>query len=144
MPVRAVVLTVTLACLLCLLNIGSTTYIVFNAITSLCCWAIYLSYAICISSLIYARVVNPNLKLGDWNLGRAGLYVNIFALVYTLWVMVILPFPSTVPVTPSNMNYCGPIVIVILLFIAVMWFGWARKNWPGPNLTIRDFILAHS
>ncbi|KAK6821272.1 hypothetical protein PG987_015672 [Apiospora arundinis] len=144
-PVRAVVLCVILTSLLCLLNIGSSTYVVFNAITSLCSWALYLSYAICILSMVLARLEEgPNLKLGEWNPGRYGFAINSAALTYTLYMMVWLPFPSTTPVDAATMNYCAIAVGFILVFTFAMWFGWARKNWPGPNLTIRDYVIAHS
>ena len=117
----------------------------FNAITSLCSWALYLSYAICILSMVLARLEEgPGLKLGEWSLGRYGLAVNCAALAYTLYMMVWLPFPSTTPVDASTMNYCAIMVGFILVFTFAMWFGWARKNWPGPNLTIRDYVIAHS
>ncbi|KAK8008149.1 hypothetical protein PG991_010700 [Apiospora marii] len=144
-PIRAVVLCVILTSLLCLLNIGSSTYVVFNAITSLCSWALYLSYAICILSMGLARLEQgADLKLGNWNLGRYGFAINSAALAYTLYMMVWLPFPSTTPVDAATMNYCAIVVAFILVFTFGMWFGWARKNWPGPNLTIRDYVIAHS
>ncbi|KAK6832880.1 hypothetical protein PG995_012657 [Apiospora arundinis] len=143
-PVRALCLTVVLVSLLCLLNIGGTTYIVFNAITGLTCWALYFSYAICLISMISARFNKADFKLGSWNLGRFGLAINCFALVYTLYIMVWLPFPQSTPVAPAEMNYCAPMVGFVLIFTLGMWFGWARKNWSGPNVKIRDFVIAQS
>ncbi|KAK8066815.1 hypothetical protein PG997_013562 [Apiospora hydei] len=125
-PARALCLTVVLVSLLCLLNIGGTTFIVFGAITGLTCWAL------------------GGLKLGSWNLGRFGLAINCFALVYTLYIMVWLPFPQSTPVDAAGMNYCAPMVGFVLIFTLGMWFGWARKNWPGPNVKIRDFVIAQT
>ncbi|KAK7934869.1 hypothetical protein PG985_000364 [Apiospora marii] len=143
-PVRALCLTVALVSLLCLLNIGGTTYIVFGAITGLTCWALYFSYAICLVSVISARFHQADFKLGAWNLGRFGLAINAFALVYTLYIMVWLPFPQSTPTNAAEMNYCAPMVGFVLLFTLGMWFGWARKNWSGPNVKIRDFVIAQS
>ncbi|KAK8038351.1 7-keto 8-aminopelargonic acid transporter [Apiospora phragmitis] len=143
-PARALCLTVVLVSLLCLLNIGGTTYIVFGAITGLTCWALYFSYAICLVSMISARFNKADLKLGSWNLGRFGLAINCFALVYTLYIMVWLPFPQSTPVDAAGMNYCAPMVGFVLIFTLGMWFGWAKKNWSGPNVKIRDFVIAQS
>ncbi|KAK7966276.1 uncharacterized protein PG986_000553 [Apiospora aurea] len=145
-PARALCLTVVLVSLLCLLNIGGTTFIVFGAITGLTCWALYFSYAICLVSIISARFDQEGggLKLGSWNLGRFGLAINCFALVYTLYIMVWLPFPHSTPVDAAGMNYCAPMVGFVLIFTLGMWFGWARKNWPGPNVKIRDFVIAQT
>lgn len=95
--------------------------------------------------MLYARYSNRgNLKLGDWNWGRWGVYINIFALVYTVYMSIWLPFPSTLPVTAANMNYSGPILVLVLGIAALLWLTWARNNWSGPNLTIMNFIVATS
>ncbi|KAF5586352.1 GABA permease [Fusarium pseudocircinatum] len=143
-PTRSITLTVFLVCALNLLNIGNTSYVAFGAITSLSSLALYLSYAIAIASIIYVRLSGSNIKLGEWNLGRFGLPVNIFALVYTLYVIIFLPFPSTLPVTGENMNYCGPVMVAVLAIAVGLWFTHARKHWNGPNLTILEFVVANA
>lgn len=143
-PVRSIAFTVFLVCALCLLNIGSSSYIAFGAITSLSSLALYLSYAIAISSILYVRFSKKTLNLGEWNLGRFGLPINLFALVYTLYIIVFLPFPMTIPVTAENMNYCGPVMVFVLAVAVGLWFVRARKHWTGPNLSILDYILANS
>lgn len=98
---------VILVSLICLLNIGSGTYIAFGAITSLSSLALYISYAIAISSMLYARYINKTpLRLGEWNLGRFGGAINVFALVYTLYMIIWLPFPGTLLVlyNPSDVH----------------------------------------
>lgn len=144
-PVRAIFLCVFIVCLLSLLNIGSASYIAFGAITSLTSLALYASYFIAISSMIYARYFRKGgVRLGEWNWGKWGGPMNIFAWFYTLYIAIWLPFPSTLPVTASNMNYCGPIMVAVLVIAVTAWFGWARKHWSGPNVTIMDFIVATS
>jgi choline transport protein len=143
-PIRSVYFTVFLACALNLLNIGNTSYVAFGAITSLSSLALYISYAIAIASIIYVRMSGSALKLGEWNLGRFGFAINVFALVYTLYVIIFLPFPSTLPVTATNMNYCGPVMVAVLTIAVGLWFTGARKNWKGPNLTILEFVVANA
>lgn len=91
--------------------------------------------------MIYARLGPEPVKLGEWNLGRAGLPVNIFALTYTIYVMIWLPFPATLPVTGVNMNYAGPIFIAVFIFAISLWFLRARKHWPGPNEKIVRLVV---
>ncbi|RDW65969.1 hypothetical protein BP6252_09604 [Coleophoma cylindrospora] len=143
-PIRAVALTVFLISALCLLNIGSTSYIAFGAITALSSMALYLSYAIAISSILYARWSCTSLKLGEWNLGLYGVYINVFALIYTLYIIIFLPFPTTIPVTAGNMNYCGPVMAFVLGVAIALWLFRAKKHWAGPNLTILEFVIAES
>ncbi|KAK7756439.1 hypothetical protein SLS62_001665 [Diatrype stigma] len=172
-PQRAVALSGLVVCALGLLNLGgASSYVAFGAIAALGSLALYLSYAIAIASVLHARLrlrradvpspsfhpssssssssaamtMKPRRLMDDaeWNLGQYGAPVNVFALAYTLYAMVWLPFPSTLPVTASNMNYCGPAMLIVLLVVLVLWFAWARKNWPGPNLTILEFIVVNS
>jgi amino acid transporter len=143
-PVRAVVLTVTLVSLICLLNISSASNVAFGGITALGSLALYISYAIAVASMLYARSSPGGVQLGEWNLGRYGVYVNTYALAHTLYILVFLPFPSTVPVDATNMNYGGPIMGFVLAVVIALWFLRARKHWEGPNMTILDMVLAKS
>lgn len=109
----------------------------------------YLPYThggvLTIIGMLYARYSHgSNLKLGEWNWGRWGVYINVFALVYTAYMSIWLPFPSTLPVTAANMNYSGPILVLMLTVAVLLWLSWARTNWTGPNLTIMNFIVATS
>lgn len=140
MPVRAVALVVVLIVLLSLLNIGSATYVAFSAITSLTSLASYLSYLVALSCVLYARLTT-GIELGPWNWGKAGLSINIVAVVYTAYTTIFLVFPNYLPVTAANMNYCGPVMGVVLLFIVASWFLKARKNWKGPNTTLMALVL---
>lgn len=138
-PFRAVVLTSVLVGLLTLLNIGSETYIALGAITSLSSMAMYLSYAMILSVVLYARLTSQ-IQLGPWNWGKQGTFVNVVALVYTLYVLIWFPFPQDLPVDASNMNYCGPVLGAVLVFAISFWF--IRRNaWKGPNRAIVDLVL---
>jgi choline transport protein len=139
-PLRAVVFTCSIVTALALLNLGSATYIAFGAIVSLSSLAAYLSYTIIFCCILYARFTS-GIKLGQWNLGRAGPVVNVVALIYTVWVMIWLPFPNNLPVTAANMNYCGPVFGAVLVGTIGLWFLRARGHWEGPNRAIVDFVL---
>ena len=92
---------------------------------------------------MYARFNKAEpLKLGGWNLGRWGLSINAFALIYTFWIMIFLPFPSTLPVTGTNMNYAGPIFGAILLLAITLWVLLARNRWPGPSVEIINYVVS--
>ena len=127
--------------LLALLNIGSTA--AFGAIIALSSLALYFSYFIAISCMAFARFNKAEpLRLGGWNLGRWGLSINAFALLYTLWIMIFLPFPSTLPVSGSNMNYAGPIFGAVLLLVISLWVLLARKRWGGLDVKIIDYVVS--
>ncbi|KAF5657585.1 amino acid permease [Fusarium heterosporum] len=139
-PVRAVCLAVFVPCLLCLLNLGNAPFVAFGALTSLSSISLYTSYAIAIASMLYSRFTGKIVR-GEWNLGRYGACINVFALIFTLYVMVFLPFPSTLPVTAANMNYCGPLMLFVLVVVVVYWFASARKAWKRLDDSIAARVI---
>lgn len=141
-PMRAVLCTTAIIVALSLLNLNNKAYIALGAVTSLSTLSLYSSYTIALSCIIYFRLATPGgLQLSEWNCGRYGLFFNIFALVYTVYEIVWLPFPSILPVTAANMNYAGPVYLVVVLGAVSYWFLWARKNWSGPNMEVVEIVL---
>ncbi|KAH7031539.1 amino acid/polyamine transporter I [Microdochium trichocladiopsis] len=141
-PVRAVLLTCSIVAVLSLLNLGTGAYVALNAVSSLSSLALYLSYVIILSLVLHARLATTTgLRVGEWNLGRWGLPLNVFALVYTLYTMIWLPFPTTLPVTPETMNYCGPVFAAVMSGVVGAWVVWGRRNWRGPNRKIVEIVL---
>jgi len=138
-PVRAIWLPVALVCILSLLNIASTA--AFSAIMALSSLGLFISYFLAIASILSARFGKTPLRLGVWNMGRWGAAVNIFSLIYTLWIIIFLPIPQFLPVTPTSMNYAGPILGLVLVMAMVVWFARANKHWAGPNLAIVKIIM---
>lgn len=141
-PVRALWLPVFFTMILALLNIASTA--AFGAILALSQLGLYSSYFIAIACMLYARLTDGNMSYGEWNLGRWGVPINIFALIFTAYIMVWLPFPTTIPVTGKNMNYAGPIFLVVVILALVSWLGWARAHWDGPNNEIVRLVVLDS
>lgn len=94
--------------------------------------------------MLYARLVNDELSYGEWNLRRWGVPINTFALVFTLYIMVWLPFPTSVPVSGMNMNYAGPIFLFVVILALLSLLGWARAHWKGPNNEIVRLVVLDS
>lgn len=141
-PMRAVLCTTAIIVALALLNLNNKAYIALGAVTSLSTFSLYASYTIVLSCVIYFRLATPGgLKLSEWNCGRFGLFFNIFALIYTAYEIVWLPFPNVLPVTAANMNYAGPVYLVVILGAVGYWFLWARNNWAGPNMDVVEIVL---
>lgn len=128
-PVRALWLPVFVVMLLAILNIPSTA--AFGAFIALSSFALFTSYFIAIACMLGARLSRGGVEYGGWSLGRWGVPINVFALVYSVYIMIWLPFPSTLPVTGANMNYALPIFAFVVLLALAQWVFWARKNWDG-------------
>ncbi|KAE8153503.1 amino acid permease [Aspergillus avenaceus] len=138
-PIRAVWLPVFIVMILACLNIPSTA--AFGAFTALSSISLFVSYIIAISCMVYNRLHGYHVPLGDWNMGRWGLAVNLFALVYTAYVTVFLSFPACRPVTGENMNYAVPIFAATTIFAFAYWFLGARSRWPGLNKQVLRLVV---
>ncbi|KXT08154.1 hypothetical protein AC579_250 [Pseudocercospora musae] len=153
-PIQAVVLPTVLVMLLALLNLGSSA--AFGAIVALSSMAMYFSYFVAIACFFWARVQRAaELKMGSWDLVTSARRLILGTTSHTdydiglcrhmgeyAWIFVFLPWPNTLPVSASNLNYAGPIFLGCIGFACITWFAWARKNWPGLREEIIEFVLA--
>ncbi|GKZ41481.1 hypothetical protein AbraIFM66951_009592 [Aspergillus brasiliensis] len=131
LPKRAITTTSCLLILFGLINIASTT--AFNAILSLAVLGLHISYLVPIVFFLWRRLVAPhNLNYGPWKLGRAGIAINVTAIIYLLFTSIFMVFPSYQPVTPSNMNYASLIFGFVWLMSVVFWLVRGRKEYKGP------------
>jgi amino acid transporter len=151
-PIRSLWLPCTIVTCLSLFTVGNTaTTTVFSAFTALSSLGLYTSYIIALSCIIHARLTgrlgsspsNP-VRLGEWKLPRGlGLPLNIYALVWTIYLTIWLPFPTTIPVTGTGMNYAGPIYVAVVCAAVAYWFGWGKENWGGLDRRAIENVEMH-
>lgn len=118
--------------LLSLINIGSD--VAFNAIVSLVVAAYFGSYFMAIIALAYRRFRGDHLPLGPWNLGKAGLPINIFACIWLalLWVFSFFPTAVVPAVTAETMNWSSTLWGGLMIF-GLGWYAvYQRKHFTGP------------
>lgn len=125
-PVNALLLVAVLNALICILNIGSTVAV--YAIISLAVLALYISYIVPTVFLVIRKIkgdaISPRRSLSN----RLSLAINIFALVYAIFMIIWLPFPSYTPVTAETLNYAAPIWAGCMLFaVAYYVLGGHRR-----------------
>jgi amino acid transporter len=96
----------------------------YAAMTALSTVALYASYGLPIAAGIFARRSGKWTHRGPWDLGRWSLPINILAL---LWIGVAIGLF----VSPPNQS-AGYASLGALLAIALAWFLWMRKRFPGP------------
>lgn len=118
--------------LLGLINIGSS--VAFNAIVSLVAAAFFGSYIIPISMVAYRRAKGIPLELGPWNMGRLGLAVNLFSLVWLIITWIFSFFPIAIPVTPSTMNWSSVLWGFVMIFGILWYFARQRHHFTGPTI----------
>lgn len=129
-PLPAISVTLLIAALLSLINIGST--VALNAITSLGAVATLISYFLTIGCLVYRRLTGPALPARRWSLGNFGLVINIIALLYLTPVIFFLTWPLATPVTAAGMNWSSVMLVGVLLIALVYYIIKGRKEYVGP------------
>ena len=134
-PVRAIILMAIVAMLLGLVNIGSST--AFDALTSLALLGHYSSYLLPIALLVMRRFSKKEIPWGPFTLGRWGLPINLFSIVYSVLLIVFMVFPPYQPVDVKNMNYSSAIFGAMMVLSFVMWFVYGKKVYGGP---VREVI----
>jgi choline transport protein len=121
---------------LSLINIASTA--AFNAIVGLATVALYFTYLMPIIMLVIRRINGDHIRFGPWKLGSLGLWINLFAIVYTVVTSIFLFFPSFIPVTPLNMNWSSAVFAATLLISLISWFVYGRRTYAGPLKEVED------
>ncbi|RAL04507.1 putative GABA permease [Aspergillus ibericus CBS 121593] len=148
LPTYSILLTMTICCLLGLINIGSS--VALNDVVSMAVSGLYSSYLIVAGLLLWRRctgaisnhndsddsVVNvPGAKLmwGPFRVpGIWGILINAYAVIYIVIVIFFSYWPTELPVTVENMNYSvvGTMGVIIL---AVLYYAVrARHVYTGP------------
>lgn len=129
-PLRSVGFCTIVTAVICVINIGST--VAFNAIVSLTIAGLYISYLIPIVLITIHRARGDNVNWGPWNLGKMGIFVNVFSIIFLTVSVFFSFFPPGLPVTPVSMNWScvvfGGFVIIGLAYYATV----GRKIYEGP------------
>ncbi|EEP75570.1 conserved hypothetical protein [Uncinocarpus reesii 1704] len=128
-PVYALGLVTFVQMLLGLINIGSTS--AFTAFVSVGVMALAVSYAMPIGiSLFYGR---REVMKARWNCGPViGPAVNVIALLWIAFEVVLFSMPAALPVTAASMTYASVVFVGFLLISVVWYFVYARKSFKGP------------
>lgn len=134
-PVRAIILVYLVASLLGLVHIGSDA--AFNALTSLSLVGHYASYLLPITLVALRRFGKREIPWGPWTLGSWGLPINLFAMLYSLILIIFMVFPPFQPVTVENMNYASLMFGSVMLLSIALWFVYGSKAYNGP---VREVI----
>lgn len=65
-------------------------------------------------------------------MGWYSIPVNVFALLYLIYVVIWMPFPTVLPVTADYFNYAGPILGAVILGAIVDYAINGRKRFSVP------------
>ncbi|KAI0156447.1 putative GABA permease [Xylariaceae sp. FL1272] len=146
-PEYSVFLTVIVAIILSLVNIGNAT--AFNGVISISIAGLFGSYFLAASLLLYRRLqgsiterqeadlftntMGESLTWGPWRLrGAFGIANNMFSCAYLLYVFFFSFWPAFKDVTPATFNWAVLVFVVVVSFSMLYYGIWARKIYNGP------------
>lgn len=134
MPFNSVYLSSLLAVLLCLISLGSTT--AFNIIISVSLLALMSTYMLSIGCVLFRRLKGPALPAARWSLGRWGLPINAFAVIYSAFIVLLSCFPDSNPTDAADANWAPAIWggVVFISLIAYLLHG--RRQFTPPVIFI--------
>ncbi|KAL9023162.1 MAG: hypothetical protein Q9196_007359 [Gyalolechia fulgens] len=159
-PLVSVLTTVTISCLLALINIGSST--AFNQVISLTINGLYASYLVVCGLLLYRRLTgaiatpttyetNPklvtesasgetdvvNLTWGRFHVpGALGVGINAAGCAYMVVILFFSFWPPTASPTAAEMNYSVLVTGFVIIFSIIYYQLYARKIYKGPLVEI--------
>lgn len=128
-PLNALILTTIVQMLLGLIYLGSSS--AFTAFVSVGVMALAISYAVPISLSLWHR--RREVSTARWNCGPIiGPIVNVVALCWICFEVVLFSMPTALPVTQVTMNYASVVLVGFLVMSAIWYAVHARKAYKGP------------
>lgn len=118
------------AVLLSLINIGSS--VAFNIVTSLGTGALISSYIVSISCITLKRVRGEELLPRHFDLGKFGLPLNVFSVLFLTLAFIMTFFPTTKEITPQTMNWNVLVYGTVVTFSIIYFVLRGRFRYVGP------------
>ena len=100
----------------------------FNAIISLQAMALSVSYIPPILFLALCRIRRDQPQPWLFDCGRFDLVINLFTLVYLVFIIIWMPFPQVLPITKDHMNCAGPFLGAVIVGALIDWVIGGHKG----------------
>ncbi|KAM5351099.1 hypothetical protein ACJ41O_003822 [Fusarium nematophilum] len=128
-PIWALTLTTVIEMLLGLIYLGSSS--AFNAFISVGVIGLASSYGIPILLSMLNR--RSGVNTAPWTPGKKiGWVINVLAVAWICFEMVLFSMPPAIPITPVTMNYAVVVFFGFMTISAVWYFAHARHVYKGP------------
>jgi amino acid transporter len=103
----------------------------YAAVTSIAVIGLYIAYL----TPVFLRRINPGaFKPGPWVLGKFGPLINWIAIIWVVFICILLMLPQYSPITRLNFNYAPLAVLVVIGFAGIWWAVSAHKWFKGPKV----------
>ena len=109
----------------------SISPVAYAAVTSIAVIGLYVAYV----APVFLRVrAGSKFQEGPWTLGRWSRPIGITATIWVVFISILFMLPQAQPITINTFNYT-PIVFLIVLGGAALWWVVSAKNWfQGPKV----------
>ncbi|KAK3312091.1 putative GABA permease [Apodospora peruviana] len=135
LPINALVFSYVFAVLLSLINIGSL--VAFNIVTSLGIGALISSYTLSIGCMTVKRLRGQTLLPSNFKLGKAGLAINIFSVLFLFFTFIMIFFPPVPQPDLETMNWSVLVYGGVVVFSLVYYVIRGRHTYLGPVAYVR-------
>jgi amino acid transporter len=96
----------------------------YPVVTSISTIGLYISYIIPVLLFVYLRARGRALTRGPWNLGRFSGMINVIAILWVIFLSIILSLPDRMRT--------GKSVVAVTILLA-LWYGlFERRRFQGP------------
>jgi amino acid transporter len=96
----------------------------YAVVTSISTIGLYISYIIPVLLFVYLRARGGALTRGPWNLGRFSGVINVIAILWVIFLSIILSLPDRMRAGKS---------IVAVTILLALWYGLSeRRRFKGP------------
>jgi amino acid transporter len=104
----------------------------YYAVTSIAVIGLYIAYL----TPVFLRRINPSaFKPGPWVLSKTwGPIIGWIAIVWVVFICIVLMLPQYSPITRLNFNYTPIAVLAVIGFAGIWWAVSARKWFTGPKV----------
>lgn len=133
-PFNAVYLSTAIAIILSIISLGSS--LAFSIITSLSLLALMSTYSLSIGCVLLRRIQGPELPHARWSLGRWGLPINLLAVVYSAFIVLMSCFPYDMAPALEDANWAPLIWVAVILLSVVAYVFHGRKHFTPPVMFI--------
>ena len=136
-PLNALLVSLVAGVGLSLINLGSA--VALNAILSMTLSALLASYILSIGCVLSKRLRREPLPVARWSLGKAGLWINLVAMIFLVPLFVFCFFPLAAKPDLTTMNWSSAMFGGIMLLSAIWYIIRGRKVYTPPvRLVKRD------
>lgn len=119
-----------IAAILSLIQLGSDT--AFNVLVSLATLGIMSTYCISIGCVLLKRLRHEQLPPARWSLGRYGMIINVYAVLYSAFIVVLCCFPLNLPVTTASAQWAPLIWVAVIVLAAALYVVYGRRVYTPP------------